>query len=323
MNFRIEFDPAAFHIKMKIEDRVLMIGSCFTDHIHAYFKSYKFTCLANPHGTLFNPISIFNAIETYAQNKGTDEDALFNQNGLWNSWDFHSSLSHSDKKLALENMNQSINSAHLFLKETDWLIITLGSAFVYEYENQFIVANCHKVPTGKFSKRLLQIPEIEKRFEKMLFQIKSINPNIKIIFTVSPVRHLRDGFVENNRSKSILLHVVGELTNDLDVFYFPSYELIIDDLRDYRFYAEDMVHPNYQATKYVWSKFCTACIEGKTRELMKEIDQLSNAIHHKPMHPDSIEHQQFIEKFKSTTLALANRFPKLDWSKELAYFSEI
>ena len=156
-----------------------------------------------------------------------------------------------------------------------------------------------------------------------MLQIKSINPNIKIIFTVSPVRHLRDGFVENNRSKSILLHMVGELANNLDVFYFPSYELIIDDLRDYRFYAEDMVHPNYQATKYVWSKFCTACIDGKSRELMKEIDQLNNAIQHKPMHPESNEHMLFIAKFKSMSLDLANRFPKLDWSKELAYFSEI
>ena len=323
MNFRIEFDPAAFQTKMNVQDRVLMIGSCFTEHIHAYFKSYKFTCLQNPHGTLFNPISIFSAIETYAQCKVIDKESLFNQNGLWNSWDFHSSLSHSDKGLALEKMNQSIKSAHSFLKETDWLVITLGSSFVYEFENKFIVANCHKVPTSKFNKRLLRISEIEKRFEKMLLQIKLINPNIKIIFTVSPVRHLRDGFVENNRSKSILLHVVGELVNDLDIFYFPSYELIIDDLRDYRFYAEDMVHPNYQATKYVWLKFCTACIDGKTRELMKEIDQLSNAIHHKPMHPDSNEHKQFIAKFKSLSLDLANRFPKLDWSKELAYFSEI
>lgn len=323
MNFRIEFDPAAFQTKMNVQDRVLMIGSCFTEHIHAYFKSYKFTCLQNPHGTLFNPISIFSAIETYAQCKVIGHESLFNQNGLWNSWNFHSSLSHSDKGLALEKMNQSIKSAHSFLKETDWLVITLGSSFVYEFENKFIVANCHKVPTSKFNKRLLRISEIEKRFEKMLLQIKLINPNIKIIFTVSPVRHLRDGFVENNRSKSILLHVVGELVNDLDIFYFPSYELIIDDLRDYRFYAEDMVHPNYQATKYVWLKFCTACIDGKTRELMKEIDQLSNAIHHKPMHPDSNEHKQFIAKFKSLSLDLANRFPKLDWSKELAYFSEI
>jgi hypothetical protein len=323
MNFRIEFDPAVFQNKINVQDRVLMVGSCFTEHIHAYFKSYKFTCLQNPHGTLFNPISIFSAIETYTQNKVLDNESLFNQNGLWNNWDFHSSLSHSDKELALEKMNQSINSAHLFLKETDWLIITLGTSFVYEYENQFIVANCHKVPATKFSKRLLQISEIEKGFEKMMLQIKSINPNIKIIFTVSPVRHLRDGFVENNRSKSILLHVVGEFANNLDVFYFPSYELIIDDLRDYRFYAEDMVHPNYQATKYVWSKFCTACIDGKSRELMKEIDQLNNAIQHKPMHPESNEHMLFIAKFKSMSLDLANRFPKLDWSKELAYFSEI
>ena len=323
MDFRIEFDPPAFQNKIDVHDRILMTGSCFTEHIYGYFSSYKFRCLQNPNGTLFNPISIFKAIASYAKNEKVEASSLFQQNGLWNHWDFHSSYSDTNANDTVSKMNASIDQAHHFLKQSNWLIITLGTSFVYENTQGAIVANCHKVPTAAFKKRLLTSNEIKEAFYQMYQEVKSIHPEMKIIFTISPVRHLRDGFVENNRSKAILLQVVGELVNEEDILYFPSYELIIDDLRDYRFYAEDMVHPNYQATKYVWEKFCASCIEGKTRELMKEIDQLNNAMKHKPMHRDSEEHQKFLLKFSKLSSDLSARFSTLDWSQELAYFSGI
>jgi hypothetical protein len=198
----------------------------------------------------------------------------------------------------------------------------LGSGFVYEYKDQFIVANCHKVPAGDFNKRMLSFQEIETAFNLLYQKLKAFNHQLKIVFTISPVRHLRDGFVENNRSKAVLIHTISNLINEEDIFYFPSYELIIDDLRDYRFYAEDMVHPNYQSTQYVWEKFCNACIEGKTRAFMNELDQLNNAIKHRPMHPKSVDHIKFMDKYKQITLDLSSRFPALNWHKELAHFTQ-
>ncbi|MEY3059125.1 MAG: hypothetical protein RLZ10_3062 [Bacteroidota bacterium] len=322
MEFRLAFDPPAFEKKINIHDKIIMVGSCFTEHIHNYFSEYKFSCIENPHGTLFNPISIFKSIQHYIDKTIIDEQSLFHHNGLWSHWDFHSRLSDSKPDLAVAKMNSAIENAHFFLKDANWLIITLGTGFVYEYQAQTIVANCHKVPASSFKKRLLSLQEIEHAFQQLYDQLKSFNPLLNLVFTISPVRHLRDGFVENNRSKAILHHVVGNFINTPDVFYFPSFELIIDDLRDYRFYAEDMVHPNYQATHYIWEKFSVACIDGKTRAFMKDMDQLNNAIKHKPIHPNSQEHIKFRDKFRSITEGLRQRFPTLNWEKEIAYFTE-
>jgi hypothetical protein len=322
MEFRLAFEPPAFDKKITIHDKIIMVGSCFTEHIHDYFSDYKFSCIENPHGTLFNPISIFKSIQQYIDKTIIEEQTLFNHNGLWSHWDFHSRLSDSQIDLASDKMNSAIEKAHFFLKDANWLIITLGTSFIYQNQSETIVANCHKVPASSFKKRLLSIQEIEYAFQELYDNLKSFNPSLNIIFTISPVRHLRDGFVENNRSKAILHHVVSNLINSTDVFYFPSFELIIDDLRDYRFYAEDMVHPNYQATHYVWEKFSVACIDGKTRAFMKELDQLNSATKHRPIHPDSMEHVKFREKFRAITEGLRERFPTLNWDKEIAHFTE-
>lgn len=322
MEFRLEFNPTSFSEKITIHDKIFLIGSCFTEHMFGYFSSAKFSCLQNPHGTLFNPISIFTALEHYLSHKVIQEDELFMQQGIWSHWDFHSKLSDGDKGQAVNKMNSAIHEANHFLQETDWLIVTLGTGFVYEGIDHQIVANCHKVPGNQFTKRLLTNADIMQSFDSVYTQLKAVNKKLKIIFTISPVRHLRDGFVENNRSKALLHHFVGECVNDKDVFYFPAFELIIDDLRDYRFYAEDMVHPNYQATQYVWEKFCLACIDGKTKAFMKELEQLCHAMKHKPFHPNSQEHLNFREKYKAIAVDLSHRFPALLWDKEIAYFTE-
>lgn len=322
MEFRLEFEPKSFSEKITIQHKIFLIGSCFTEHMFGYLSGNKFQCIQNPHGTLFNPISIFKSIEDYLANKIVQEDELFHHKGIWCHWDFHSKLSDHEQEFALNKMNSAIQGANSFLKETDWIIITLGSGFVYEFNNERLVANCHKVPGNQFSKRLLTIDEIKQSFDSMYQKLKAFNSKIKIVFTISPVRHLRDGFVENNRSKGLLHHVVEELVDDKDILYFPSYELIIDDLRDYRFYAEDMVHPNYQATQYVWEKFSTACIDGKSREFMKELEQLLQAMKHKPIHPNSVEHTHFLAKYKAIANDLSKRFPSLNWEKEIAYFTE-
>lgn len=321
MEFRLEYTPVSPEKKIDIRDNILLVGSCFTEHMYEQLSHHKFSALQNPNGTLFNPISMFKAIGSYISLETPGENDLFFQNGLWNDWNFHSSLSHEQKYLAFKGMVVNIEHAHNFLKGTDWLFLTLGSAFVYHNKQNEIVANCHKIPNTQFVKRLLEPIEIIEAFKSLYNRLKAFNKRINIIFTISPVRHLRDGFVENNRSKSILIHAVDKITREFsDCLYFPAYELIIDDLRDYRFYAEDMVHPNYLATKYVWEKFSSFFINGKTREVMKEIEQLNLAMSHKPMHPNSAEHQKFISKFSDMAISLSGRFPDIDFSKEIDHF---
>lgn len=322
MDFRLEFTPQPSHHKIRIQDKIMLLGSCFTEHMYEKLMHYKFTAYQNPSGTLFNPMSIIRSLQSYMGAHPVDENDLCQQHGLWNHWDFHSSLSSPIKEDALANINSRLTTAHHFLLHADHLIITLGSAFVYEIDSHRIVANCHKYPASLFQKRLLHPDEIIRSFKDVFAALRLFNPTIKIMFTISPVRHLRDGFIENNKSKAVLIQVVSTLTDvETDVTYFPSYELIMDDLRDYRFFAEDMVHPNFQATRYVWEKFVTACIDGKTRESMKEIDQLLSAMHHSVMHPGSDEHSSFKSKFYALALACSQRYPALDFTKELNYFS--
>ncbi len=321
MDFRIEFNPPVLKEKIDITDKILLVGSCFTEHMHDFLRKSKFQVLQNPHGVLFNPISIFEAITTYIQNKQINESDLFIHLGLWKNWTFHSGFAGTDKSITLNRLNASIQQGHIFLNNANFLFITLGSAYVYTLSNGKVVANCHKQPADTFCKRLLEPAEIIYSFSLMFNELKQCNPSLRIIFTVSPVRHLKDGFIQNNRSKAVLMYAIDRITTLFpEIIYFPAYELVIDDLRDYRFFAEDMVHPNYQATRYVWEKFKQSCLNGRTREVLKDIDALNSATNHVIMHPGSEEHQKFVEKFKSLTESLVLRFPMLDFSNEVEYF---
>jgi hypothetical protein len=331
MEFRLSFIPKPFLSKINHQHRLFLIGSCFTENIGSKLKQLKFSVLENPNGILFNPISIVKSLGSYIDNRQYTADDLFYQNECWNSWEHHSRFSHPDKDACLQMINQSQQAAHQFFKTADWLLITVGSAFVYELQSSpfppledggVVVANCHKVPTDKFLKKLLSPSEVEASFKAVLKKIISFNPTIKIIFTISPVRHLRDGFVENNRSKATLIQAIHQLVDGHDnLFYFPAYELVIDDLRDYRFYAEDMVHPNYAATKYVWEKFIATAIDEPSQLLMTEINQLNAAINHKPFNPTSAAHKKFLMVNLEKLSLLKSQIPYVDFSVEEQYFS--
>jgi len=286
--------------------------------------------IENPNGILFNPVSIVKSLTSYLENRQYTGADLFYQNESWNSWEHHSRFSHPDKDTCLSMINQWQQAAHEFIKTADWLFITVGSAFVYELTNavvstpdqNMVVANCHKVPTDKFLKRLLTVTEVAVSFKSTIKKITAFNPAIKIIFTISPVRHLRDGFVENNRSKATLIQAVHKLVDEAEnLFYFPAYELVIDDLRDYRFYAEDMVHPNYAATNYVWEKFIAAAIDEPSQLLMKDIQQLNAAMNHKPFNAASEAHQKFLHANFSRLQALKSQLPYVNFEAEEAYHS--
>lgn len=321
MDFRLEFTLKSFNTKISHQHKLFLAGSCFTEQIGSKLAAHKFRIIDNPNGILFNPVSIAKSVISYIEKKSYTGTDLFFANELWGSWEHHTRFSSIDKEESLRMINASQEAAHEFLKQSDWLLLTLGSAFVYELENRQVVANCHKVPTDKFNKRLLSPEEVITTLDTLIHRLRNFNPRLRIIFTISPVRHLRDGFVENNRSKATLIHSVHHLVDKFEgLYYFPAYELIIDDLRDYRFFAEDMVHPNYAATNYVWEKFVAACIDEPSQVLMKEINVINAAKSHKPFNPASEAHKKFLKTNLEKLERLAKEHEYIDFSAERAYF---
>jgi hypothetical protein len=301
----------------------MLVGSCFTDHLGNKLQQHRFSTLQNPNGILFNPVSLAKSVTSYIEKKHYNRNDLFFQQEWWTSWDHHSQFSHANPEMLLEMINRSQDEAHLFLQKAKWIVLTVGSAWVYQLAEGTVVANCHKVPTDKFQKRLLPVEEVLAVLDNMIHRLFIFNPGLRILFTISPVRHLRDGFVENNRSKAALIQAVHHLVEKFEgLFYFPAYELIIDDLRDYRFYAEDMVHPNYLATNYVWEKFSESCIDEESRKFIKEIAPINAALAHKPFQPDSNAHKLFRQKQVEKLQQLQTSYPFLDFEPEIAFFKD-
>jgi hypothetical protein len=323
MDFRRELIVRSCPEKISIKDPIMLVGSCFSDNLGEKLKHNRFNVMINPSGIMFNPVSITRSLTSYITGHPYDRSMIFKTQEWWTSWDHHTKFSHADPDALLEMMNNSLNEAHDFLRKTKWLIITLGSAWVYQLDNGEVVANCHKVPTDKFRKKLLAVEDVLSSLDNLIHRLFIYNPGIKIMFTISPVRHLRDGFIENNRSKAVLIQAVHHLVDKFsNLFYFPSYELVIDDLRDYRFYAEDMVHPNYQATEYVWQKFVDACMDAGTLNVMKEINMINAARAHKPFQPESEAHRKFRRQQFDTLLRLEREYPFINWQGDIEYFRD-
>lgn len=328
LKFKLTLEAKPSDKSMSYADKIFLIGSCFTENIGAKLQNHLFETKENPHGILFNPVSVCNALEDYISNKKYAESDLFLLNDVWNSWHHHSRFSGVTKQEALENINKSINEAHHFLKSANHLIITLGSAWLYtlnENAPQYkgtVVANNHKAPSNWFSKKIMQPAELIEDLKSLVVKLKAFNPELQIIFTISPVRHLREGLVENNRSKAVLIHAVHELIlSDLDVVYFPAYEYVIDDLRDYRFYAEDLVHPNFAASHYVWDKLVETYMNPETQAIMKQVAELQLAINHKPFFGGSSAHLKFMQACIGKTQSLMEQCPNLPLQNHLQFFS--
>jgi hypothetical protein len=327
MQFRAELTPAPLPGGIQYGQKLFLIGSCFTEEVGNKLIRHKFEVLQNPSGILFNPVSIADTVKSCVTGSVPGDEELFYHNELWHSWKHHSRFSNPDKEIMLSGIRDAVSRAHQFLKETDWVLITLGSAFVYEREKaaspsgRSVVANCHKVPADTFNRRLLSVEEVRIALSEMIMDIRSVNNKAKYIITISPVRHLREGFIDNNRSKAVLIQAVHGLCDTETVYYFPSFELVMDDLRDYRFYAEDLAHPNYAATQYVWEKFVNACMQEDAKSLMKEINQINAARRHKPFNPSSEAHKRFLSENLEKVSSLKRRFPFLALDEEVAYFT--
>ncbi len=330
MKFRTELEikklePALTHL-----NKLMLVGSCFTENIGEKLRKHKFQIFENPNGILFNPVSVSEVIINVIENKIYTEKDLFEWNEGFHSWQHHSRFSGTTIDEALNKINLTTKEANSFLKKADYILITLGSAWVYTFTDKAlnatkgtVAANNHKAPNDWFEKRLLRVDQVILVLATMLDKLGAFNPNIKIIFTISPVRHLREGHISNNRSKAVLIQAVHELIERLPKLqYFPAYELVIDDLRDYRFFAEDLVHPNYYATQYVWEKFVETYFEVETQALMQEIASINLAYQHKPFNANSQQHQLFLQNYYKKVKKMQEQHPSIDWSAELNYFSQ-
>jgi len=324
MDFRLNFELAKAPFKINISNKILLMGSCFAENVGQLLTGNKFNVLINPNSILFNPISIFTALSDYIEAKIPDKEELFLHNGLWHSWKHHGSFSSPNTAEILASTELSTKQASGFIKECDYLILTFGSAMIYELKStQEIVANCHKVPQTHFTKRLLRMDEIVSGFEKIYAKIIDINPGIKIILTVSPVRYIADDLVMNNLSKSILIQSVHDIIGSFNnIYYFPAYEIVIDELRDYRFYAKDMVHPSETAIEYVWERFEENMLDEKSKEILKEIKPIISAAKHRPINPASDDHKKFKAAFYNKCLFLKKKYPFLNFENELSIFEE-
>ncbi len=289
IRFSIKLPIEPFKI-IKENSTIFMIGSCFAEHIGNKLNNVGYKTIVNPFGILFNPISISNSIASIITNKQfATTDLIQIQDGRYVSLSHHGSCSGLIAETVKDDINSSIIKAHHDLKYSDTLIITLGSAWVYTYlKTETIVANCHKIPNKEFSKRLLDVAEIVDSLNKAILLIKGLNPKLNIIFSISPVKHLRDGVVENQQSKAALILAIAELIKqrEANLFYFPAYEIVTDELRDYRFFENDHAHPNQLAIEYVWERFLTSCFDAKAIEKVNEAEQISKALNHKPLHFD-------------------------------------
>jgi len=296
--------------------KLLLLGSCFVENIGEKLEYYKFQNLQNPFGILFNPV-VIERLVINAMNKKvfTENDVLFH-NERWHCYDAHSEMSSTSKEELISNLNASIKLLNKQIHESTHIVITLGTAWIYTHiQTDKIVANCHKVPQNQFKKELLSIEVITKNLESIISSIQKVNPEASVIFTVSPVRHLKDGFVQNQQSKAHLIsaiHLILSLrAESRSLSYFPSYEIMMDELRDYRFYSEDMIHPSKTAINYIWEKFKMVWISKGAYSTMDEIASIQKGLQHKPFNTSSKEYESFKHELISKQDKINRIFPHI------------
>ena len=320
MQFTTKIPVQKSSFPIDYDSKIMLLGSCFADNMGEKFQYFKFQATTNPFGIIFNAVSLEKLIRRAVENRMFTENDIFFHNELWHCYEVHSELSNPDKEIFLSNLNSILESTHRHIASLTHCIITLGTSWVYRnIETNEIVANCHKVPQKQFTKELLSIEQTEKSLQNIVSLIHSVNPNCNFVFTVSPVRHIKDGFVENTLSKAHLvaaIHLVLnkefstslELTNQ-NYIYFPAYEIMMDELRDYRFYTEDMLHPNQTAIDYIWIQFFENYISESEFGLMNEICSIQKGLKHRPFNPNTESHQKFLNQLDLKIKTIQNQHP--------------
>ncbi len=312
-------------IKIEPSDNIMIIGSCFAENIGKLMTQGGVNTCINPFGIIYNPVSIAETLLLITTQKTFTEEEVFEQDGIFKSYFFHSRHASTAQKECLQQMNESSCCALDFLQKTNKLIITLGTAFAFKLKTtQQIVANCHKTPARNFERILLNPEEIVEHLSSCITAVRKINPNISVIFTVSPIRHLRDGLHENQISKSILHYTVYQLQQTLGhVYYFPAYEIMIDELRDYRFYADDMIHPSALATQYIWEKFLKSWCSAECCAMIRAMTDIGKSLAHQWKHPTKSQIEQFVKLHQDKLNDLKQKYPHLDLSQQYFYLNNL
>ncbi len=318
-SFRTIVDVKSFPFGIDYNTPTLFVGSCFTENIGEMMLERKFPVLINPFGVVYNPVSVSLVLNRITQGKPYTENELLEQNGLWLSLDHHTSYSRISKDDCINSINSSLEETSNFWSHTQYLVLTFGTARVYYYNKTGLpVANCHKIPAKEFTNKLLSVKEIVSLWSSDLNNIFNVKPNLKVILTVSPVRHWKDGPSGNQVSKATLILAINQLVElfPQKVFYFPAYEILMDDLRDYRYYADDMLHPSQLAISYIWEKFKHTLVHSTAQEFSVDIEKVLQAVKHKPFNTKTKEFKQFVEKNLSKIDEIRRLNPTLDFTNE-------
>lgn len=320
MEFRKKVEVPKSELRINHQTKMLLFGSCFAENIGKQLLENKFSVNVNPFGVLYNPASISQSIELLQKNRVFTEEDVFQNQGVFRSYFHHSAFSTSSKDEFLQTINEKREKASQDLKEAEVLLITFGTAYVFSLkENEQVVANCHKQPLNIFNREKLSVDEIVFSWGKLIEASLSINPDLKILFTVSPIRHWKDGAHNNQLSKATLLLAIEELMNKFsNLYYFPSYEIVLDELRDYRFYAEDMVHPNDVAIRYIWEIFNDTYFDKQTQQLCQQWQNISRALAHRPFNEDTELHKQFLKQTLLKLKSIRNNCSYFDCENEIA-----
>jgi hypothetical protein len=319
---QVKIDDTGWRISYK--DKLMMVGSCFSENIGEKFQQLKFQVDLNPFGIVYNPLSVAKSLRRLLLEKPYTKEDLFEHQGIWGSFDHHSRFSATSAEEALEKINTRLEQSRIFLQDTSYLFITLGTAWIYELKaTGMIVSNCHKFPESDFRRFRLTAGEIVDVYRDLLLALWAFNPNLNIVFTVSPVRHWKDGATGNQLSKSVLLLAVDRLITGFGnehCAYFPAYEIMMDELRDYRFYAADLLHPNQVAIDHIWDKFSRSMIAGDSLLLSKSIMKIVKAKEHRPFNPDLDAYKYFLLNNLNEINELTITFPYINMEDEKKFF---
>lgn len=325
MEFRTLVPVKQMPFSLSHSDKLMVLGSCFAESTGQKMQEAGFRISVNPFGVLYNPASVGMALSRLLADQPFLDEELVEYDGYFHSFSHHGSFSGTDRKQTLDRINESFNKAVIDLQDATCLMITFGTAWVYALPStDQIVANCHKLPEDRFIRRRLDTNEIVYFYTDLLEKLFEQKPDLKVVFTVSPIRHMKDGVHENTLSKSTLHLAIEDLCECFEnVTYFPAYELVMDDLRDYRFYAEDMLHPSTLAQRYVWDHFSETFFSKSTRETLRQVQQIRKAMQHKPFHPGDEAHIRFAKKNIATIEMLRIAAPELELTDEFAFFARI
>lgn len=318
MEFRTKIEIPKSGLAISHKSSMLMFGSCFIENIGKLLIDNKFNVNLNPFGVLYNPRSISQALRLLIEKKKFTVNDVFEYKGLYHNFYHHSVFSNIDIDKCIGEINTKIEKSSVDLRQTDILFITFGTAYVFRSKKcNMVVGNCHKLPASDFDRYRLSVDDIAGDWESLIGELKQINPALQIIFTVSPIRHMKDGAHENQLSKSVLLLAIDKLREKTDgLHYFPSYEIVLDELRDYRFYNDDMTHPNTMAIKYIWERFSDTYFSAEAHPVIEEWNKIYLALNHRPFNAETDEYKHFLRQTLLKIKAFSEKYPYICCSAE-------